>query len=136
MDLGGNQGRFSTLVVERTCIQRIVCVGDDEAAVNTGYNREKETRTGKITFANYDFMGGIAKLRFILPFERFRADVVFALALTHHLLLSQDYDIDEIFNNISAYAFKYVFIEFMPLGLWITGQEPKVPAWYTKEWFT
>lgn len=135
VDLGGNQGRFSRLVIERTHIRRIACVDIDEAAVDRGYNREKENGTGRITFANYDFMGGIAKLRFTLPSERFRSDVVFALAITHHLLLKHGYDIDEVFRYISDYARKYVFVEFMPLGLWSTGQEPQVPAWYTQEWF-
>jgi hypothetical protein len=107
----------------------------DEAAVENGYTREKETGAGRIAFANYDFMGGIAKLRFMLPNERFRSDVVFALALTHHLLLTQGYDIDEILTYISAYARKYVFVEFMPLGLWSTGQEVSVPVGYTQEWF-
>jgi hypothetical protein len=80
-------------------------------------------------------MGPTVKLRFMLPSERFKSDVAIALALTHHLLLSQGYDIDDILKNVSAYARKYVFVEFMPLGLWVTGQKPNVPDWYTPDWF-
>jgi len=135
VDLGGNQGKFSRLLIQQTDIERVVCIDNDENAVEDGYNREKIDGAGKVTFAHYDFMGCIAKLRFMLPAERFASDIAIALALTHHLILSQGYELDEILKNISAYAKKYVFIEFMPLGLWIAGQTPNVPAWYTSDWF-
>ena len=136
-DLGGNQGKFSRLLIQKTNIEYVVCIDYDENAIDEGYNREKmaNTGTGKITFAHYDFMGPIVKLRFMLPSERFKSDIAIALALTHHLILSQGYDIDDIFRNISEYAKKYVLIEFMPLGLWATGQKPNVPDWYTRDWF-
>ncbi len=135
VDLGGNQGKFSRLLIQKTSIERVVCVDQDENAIEEGYNQEKIVGTGGVTFTHYDFMGCIAKLRFMLPSERFRSDVAIALALTHHLILSQGYDIEEVFRNISAYTGKYVLIEFMPLGLWAAGQKPDVPAWYTRDWF-
>lgn len=135
VDLGGNQGKFSRLLIESTDVKRVVCIDADENAIDAGYAIEKSTKTERLTFAHFDFMGSIAKLRFTLPADRFRADAAFVLALSHHLLLAQGYDIDEMFRNIASYARKYVFIEFMPLGLWSAGQEPKVPEWYTQDWF-
>ena len=134
-DLGGNQGRFSRLLIQETNLEKVVCIDYDENAINAGYNRERTVNTGRITFAHYDFMGCIVKLRFMLPSERFKSDIAIALALTHHLVLSQGYDINDILGHISAYARKYVFIEFMPLGLWTTEQKPNVPDWYTHDWF-
>ena len=135
VDLGGNQGKFSRLLIQHTELEKVVCIDNDENAIDNGYNQERAADSGKITFAHFDFMGCIAKLRFMLPTERFKSDIVIALALTHHLILSQGYDLDEILRSISGYAKKYVFIEFMPLGLWIAGQKPNVPAWYTSDWF-
>jgi hypothetical protein len=62
------------------------------------------------------------------------SDVVFALALTHHLILSQNYDIHAIFSTISMYSRKYVYIEFCPLGLWSNGKAPPFPDWYNEAW--
>lgn len=134
-DVGGNRGKFSQLLMEKTPIDRVVCIDSDEDAIDAGYCHAKSAREGCISFAHYDFMGCIVKMRFMLPSERFLSDVVIALALTHHLILSQGYDIDEILRTISSYSTKYVLIEFMPLGLWVKGQEPKIPSWYTVDWF-
>ena len=135
IDLGGNQGKFSRQLLEKTCINEVVCIDSDENAIDAGYCQEKIVRTGKITFVHYDFMGGIVKLRFMLPCKRFECDLVIALALTHHLILSQGYDAEDICKNISAYARRYVIIEFMPLGLWVKGSKPNTPDWYTIDWF-
>ena len=70
---------------------------------------------------------------FMLPtdpniFDIIKSDIVLAMAVTHHLILGQKLSIDFIFSQIKQYANKYVFIEFMPLGLW-GGKEilPKIP---------
>jgi len=135
VDLGGNQGRFSRLLVQRTRIQRAICVDSDEGAIDKGYNGTKQAGGHNIAYCHYDFMGVIAKLRFALPTERFKSDVAFALALTHHLLLTHGYELDHVFRSISAYARRYVFIEFMPRGLWPTEATPQLPSWYTRDWF-
>ena len=64
-----------------------------------------------------------------------KADVTLALALTHHLILTQKYSISQIFKKISSLSNKYVFIEFMPSGLWAGGEATKIPEGYTLEWF-
>ena len=62
-------------------------------------------------------------------------DVVIALALTHHLLLTQGYQLDAILERIVAHGRRYMIIEFMPKGLWYRGSGRPVPSWYTQEWF-
>jgi hypothetical protein len=135
IDFGGNQGKFSRKLIEQTRVKEVVCIDSDENAIDAGYCQGMPAQTGKITFVHYDCMGGIVKLRFMLPNERFKSDMVIALALTHHLIFSQGYDADEIFKVMFSYTRKYVLIEFMPLGLWVAGQKPNTPAWYTVEWF-
>ena len=61
-----------------------------------------------------------------------RCDSVFALALTHHLLLSQGLKIEVVVKRILDFTTKYAFIEFMPLGLWDGNSAPPIPDWYSK----
>ena len=50
--------------------------------------------------------------------------------------MTQKFAIDDILQKIKDYSNQYVCIEFMPLGLWATGQqEVKVPEWYNIDWF-
>jgi hypothetical protein len=135
VDLGGNQGGFARLVVQRTRVKRVACVDLDEAAVDEGYNHEKAEPTGKLTFAHCDFMKGWTKPCLLPAQERLRADLAIALAVTHHLILSQKYAIDDVLRGIGAYARRYVLIEFMPLGIWSEGHEVHIPDWYTRDWF-
>lgn len=64
-----------------------------------------------------------------------KRDCVFALAITHHLLLKDHYSIDQVLDRIRNYANKYVYIEFMPKGLLSQHEDPAIPEWYTREWF-
>jgi hypothetical protein len=74
--------------------------------------------------------------RTLEPAERFRSDAAIALALIHHLLLKPPfYDVGAILESIGRYSYRYVFIEFMPLGLHDGQSSPPVPEWYTIEWF-
>jgi hypothetical protein len=135
VDIAGNQGKFTRLLVQSTSIKKAVCIDYDEKAVDIGYRWAKADGVSNVTFAHFDFMAPVVKASWSLPHERFRCDAAFALALTHHLLLSQNYDLDEILQRIASYASRYVFVEFMPKGLWVSGAEVKVPGWYRLEWF-
>ena len=67
--------------------------------------------------------------------ERWKADLVLAMALTHHLLLSQYLNIDAMFERLARCTNRYLLIEFMPLGLWDGDNAPELPSWYTLLWF-
>lgn len=69
--------------------------------------------------------------------KRLRSDVVYGLALTHHLILSQKLEINTIFEVFYNLSNNYVFIEFMPLGLWAGDDTKSVspPLWYNVDWF-
>jgi len=134
IDVGGNQGLFSRLLLERTRIRQVICQDSDEQAIDIGYNKNKKTHD-RIIFVNYNFMAPIVKTTYPLPWERFKSDMVFALALLHHLTLSQGYHIDHVLQEIGRYSKKYVCIEFMPKGLWIRGGQVNIPTWYNLAWF-
>jgi len=136
LELGGNQGVFSQILVEKAKVKTIICTDYDEAAVNIMYNMLKKTE--------YDIAPAL--LNFVMPFEnkigrsvysRFKSDAVFALALSHHLLLTQKMPIKVLFEELIKYSKKYVFVEFMPLGLYNPKSKNKyiVPDWYSIEYF-
>ena len=88
-----------------------------------------------LSMAMFDFMESESNFAEIKPQIRFKSDCVIALAVTHHLLLSQGYGYDRIFETIKSYSNRLVFIEFMPLGLYDGRQAPSLPKWYNKENF-
>lgn len=131
LDLAGNYGGMSYLIRKNTKIKNAYSMDYDLGAIETGYHIQKEKKSD-ISLLLENFM---------LPanldiFENIKADIVLAMAVTHHLLLTQNYTIDQIFSRIKSYSKKYVFIEFMPHGLWGGGDLPPIPDWYTLDWFT
>ena len=69
--------------------------------------------------------------------SRYRADMVIALAITHHLLLAQNLTIEFIMNRLKKFTNKYVAVEFMPMGLYSSefDKVPNIPEWYNVDWF-
>ena len=133
VELGGNQGVLSRLLLEHTNIERSICTDSDDSAVETCYLNSKKYKN--LTVANLDFIVPNIEARTESPDRRFKSDAVLVLAVTHHLILTQRISLDVIFQTISMYSKRYVFIEFMPLGLWDGRSAPPVPSWYNINWF-
>ncbi|MCC7304166.1 glycosyltransferase, partial [bacterium] len=133
VDLAGNSGLLSLIVSRSTKLQKLFSVDYDTQAIDTGYKFLQENPHNKVELYVQNFM---------LPMQEhsvsaLKSDIAFAFAITHHLLLTQGFKIDGIFENIEKFSNKYVFIEFMPLGLWSKDQvrEQKPPEWYSVDWF-
>jgi hypothetical protein len=133
LDLAGNSGAMSFFATKQ-CKKslKIINTDYDELAIDASYLAFQEN---KIPIESY-------LLNFMLPYskkshENFKSDIVLALAVTHHLILTQRFDINFIFEKVKSYSKKYVFIEFMPLGLYYGDDNniPPFPTWYNKEWF-
>ncbi len=133
VDLAGNSGTMSLFIL-RQCqkISKIINTDYDELAIDRAY---LEMAKNDINIESY-------VLNFMLPYNpqagrNFNSDIVLALAVTHHLILTQGFEINFIFEKIKSYAKKYVFIEFMPLGLYYGDDNniPPIPNWYNQEWF-
>jgi hypothetical protein len=137
LEFGGNKGLFAQALLRNTSINQVICTDYDEMAVDNMYNNLKTT-DDPIMPVLLDFTL-LSTSNFGMPhFERFRSDLVVALALTHHLILSQRVSLERIFNVFTKYSNRYVLIEFMPLGLYSARSKypaPPVPDWYTFEWF-
>lgn len=131
LDLAGNQGLISFAIKEERPNYKVITADYDENALDDAYNitckRNIEIST--------------VLLNFMLPVssdvsERLKSSIVLALAVTHHLILTQGYNIDAIFQQIKKFSRKYILIEFMPLGLWAKGGAlPDIPDWYNIDWF-
>lgn len=135
LEFAANQGKLSSYLIKKGEIKNIIATDYDENAVNKMYLENKNTKNFLsllINFANPKGRSFDKKLQ-----NRLSADVCIALAITHHLILSQNYDIEYIFQTISKYAKKYVLIEFMPEGLYSINQltTPEVPKYYNTKWF-
>lgn len=136
ISLGANQGFLENAILDRTHINRVICQDIDYKAIDNGFRKYKNRKDGKqITFTYYDLLIPILPLHLKPPHERFKSDIVLALALTHHLILGRGASSEYVIETISKYTRKYAFIEFMPRGLWTPESTVKVPDWYTKDNF-
>jgi hypothetical protein len=135
-ELAGNRGILSYLILQETDVKKIICTDYDEDAVNKMYDFFNQSRySNQLSPVLLDFMRPIDLYNAGTPSDRLKSEAVLALAITHHLILTNNYGVDIILEKVSRYATKYVFIEFMPMGLWDGNVAPPTPEWYTQEWF-
>jgi len=135
LELAGNQGVLSRALADDPLVERVLCSDYDLNAIDSLFLHEQ--CNGKISMACFNFILG-GPWDFISDNERskrLRSDLVIALAVTHHLILSQQHSIHRVLSSIISFSSKYVMIEFMPLGLWSAGYAPPVPEWYNETWF-
>ncbi|MDD6627677.1 MAG: hypothetical protein PUF03_05430 [Lachnospiraceae bacterium] len=141
LELGANQGVLSRTLAKIVNIKRIYATDYDEIAVDKMYtylkNEPEDSVLQKVVPAVYNFKTNIVPDISLKTFpERFKSDVVIALALTHHLILAQHISIDSIFERMYSLTNKYLIVEYMPKGLWDGIHEtPPIPRWYSEEWF-
>jgi len=134
IELGGNQGQLSAALLQSGAVSSAICTDADERAVNAAYERTKQS-SGRLNTAVLDFIFPMSTPFGEAPIRRLQSDTVLALAVTHHLILTQKVPIKRMLRIIGSYASRMVFVEFMPLGLWDGKTAPPIPAWYTLDWF-
>jgi hypothetical protein len=133
-ELAGNQGWLSQRLLDEGATGRVICTDADEEAVDTAYAHAR-ARGSPMHTAVLDFIFPMATPFGTDPTERLGADLVLALAVSHHILITQHIPVDRFLSSLAAYSRRYVFIEFMPLGLWDGRTAPPVPTWYDLDWF-
>jgi hypothetical protein len=139
IELAGNQGLLTLLIAEKTQVGKVVCTDYSSSAINRFYHHSR-SRADKLH--SRSLHGAV--LNFMLPEmafgespppERLRSDLVIALAVTHHLVLSQNFPLREVLRTMAGYTRRFAMVEFMPMGLWNGHTAPPVPGWYTQDWF-
>ena len=132
LEIGGNQGLFARELSAH--VDRVICSDYDENAVDQMYIKSKNDNIS-ISPVLLNFLHPFSRSTHfsekVSTFNRFNSQAVIALALTHHLILTQKVPIDIIFEAIGRYNREYLFIEFMPNG--VSKLPP--PDWYTIDWF-
>lgn len=134
VELGGNQGIFSEMLLKNTSVGGVICTDYDEKAVDVMYTNAKKKELN-LTPAVVDIMFPLMNYYETPPYERFRSDAVLALAVSHHIVLGQHIHIELFFEIVAKYTLRYVLIEYMPLGLHDGTTAPPLPSWYTMDWF-
>jgi hypothetical protein len=134
IELAGNQGRLSAELLRQGVVRQAVCTDAEERAVDQAHARTRE-EGGRLHTAVLDFIYPMTSPFGESPVARFRSDAAVALAVTHHLLLTQQVPVARVLRSIAAFARDHVFIEFMPRGLWDGRRAPPMPEWYTLDWF-
>ncbi len=135
VEVGGNQGVVSRLLIQNANVQKAICTDYDDSAVDISYNNVLKYKTSLLP-AVVDFAFPIIHQHKIDAPKRLKSEAVFGLALTHHLILTQKLSLEYILEEMKKYTSKYIFIEFMPLGIYSKkSPNPVVPDWYTETWF-
>ena len=116
IDIAGNQGVLAREIARIPCVNHVICGDLDSQAID---QLVKNLRPEESVYpANFNFMGEIWQNLTKERAPRLRSDLVLALALTHHLILTQQYTLDSIIEGLAKLSNRYIMVEFMPLGLW------------------
>lgn len=130
IDTAGNSGFFAALASKLLDMNKINLIDYDELAIVLSAERLKSLNINS-------YLKNFCYLQCQRPFSLKKSEIAVALALTHHLILTQKIDINAIFITLKNYSNKYVFVEFCPQGLfggnWDTT--PPIPEWYNETWF-
>ena len=137
IDIAGNKGLFSELLISQTNISKVICQDLDQNAIDMGFLEKCaiNDRKSQLVYVHYNAFSPLLKLGQPLPSQRFQSDLVVCLALLHHLLLTQGYSLEFVLDELAKYTSKYIVVEFMPKGLWLRGSDVNKPSWYNVEWF-
>ena len=69
------------------------------------------------------------------PEERLNSEAVIALAVTHHMIITQCNSANYAVKCIAKYGTKWILIEYMPYGLYPHPVDIPPPKSYSKEVF-
>lgn len=134
LEFGGNQGALARILLKKCELTTVICTDADAYALDKGYRLSSQINE-PIYWALFNPFNFEVECHEISAETRFRSDVLIVMAVTHHLILTQNIPIDYIFDTFFQFTKDYLFIEFMPLGLHDGVTAPSLPIWYTTQWF-
>jgi hypothetical protein len=133
-EIGANQGALARLIQRKLELSRMVCLDIDDGALDRFY---LQTRGGGLPFyhAVIDTMRPFGTHPKIWPEERFRSEMLVALAVTHHMVLGQSNSVEYTLRRMAQFTSKWIMVEYMPWGLSTTPPEAPVPPAYAADRF-
>ncbi|HVS85860.1 MAG TPA: class I SAM-dependent methyltransferase [Gaiellaceae bacterium] len=136
LDIGSNRGWYSLLAAQHGC--DVAAIDTDARSVELLY-RDARSRSLPVQALVADFrhlsLGYGPGFSRILPApRRLQADLVLALALSHHLVFWSRFDFRQIVMGLSAFATKGLLVEFVPSDdQYVSMWNPETRPWYTLE---
>jgi hypothetical protein len=118
LDLGSNCGRYSCLAAARGA--RVTAVDRDEACVTALFSTAERAGTEILPLV-LDLVDptpayGPSPAPFPSAAARLKSEMVLALALTHHLLLSRAFSMRGLATLLHELTGRWLVVEFVPLG--------------------
>ncbi len=119
LDLGANDGYFSKILAEKTT--SVVAVDSDWQCINNLYQYTRQTHGRNILALCVDIADptparGFDNAERSSFSSRMPADLVVALALLHHLVLSRNIPLSRIAAYFATLTHTWLIIEFIPLS--------------------
>ncbi len=141
VDIGCNMGGFAVLAADQGA--SVTAFDTDEDSVNMLFTlvKEKDLKILPLVMdvTNPSPASGWRSVQYPSAVERFKAEGALALALIHHLAITQGQPFDRIVEELSDYCEKWLITEFVP------PEDPRAKeilltcrrdmSWYTKEGF-
>jgi ribosomal protein L11 methylase PrmA len=117
LDAGTNDGHFAKILAEKGA--SVIAIDNDTAAINRFYQYVRKNRTPNILPLMIDVTQPSPALGYRNRerssfFERAQAELVTALALIHHLVLSKNIPLASLGEFFAEITGKYLLIEFVP----------------------
>lgn len=121
LDVGCSDGYFLSMLPSLKCQQ--IAVEPDDFALSKFAEFVRNQNKGNNKYR------AISELDTFHTTSR-KAELVLALALTHHVVLADGYDFDYVSERLSTMSNKYVIVEFMPNGMGGLVPQSGLPIWY------
>jgi SAM-dependent methyltransferase len=126
LDLGANTGRFSLIASEHA--QQVIAIESDDICVDAidkafknliSSNKKDQTAKKQYYTLQMDLAEttpnmGVLEQEYGSIYTRAKSTMVFALALTHHLYISNQLSFDQIATMLDRFSEQYCITEFVP----------------------
>jgi hypothetical protein len=126
LDLGANTGRFSLIASEYA--QQIIAIESDDICVDAidkafknfnSSNKKEQTAKKQYYTLQMDLAEttpnmGVLEQEYSSIYTRAKSTMVFALALTHHLYISNQLSFEQIATMLERFSDQYCITEFVP----------------------
>jgi hypothetical protein len=119
---------------------RVVAFDIDETTVTNLYRRNR-TMNLPILSLVMDLRNptpgyGLCNLSFPSAMQRFGCEMVFALALIHHLVFKQHFNFKQIVDTLCSFSTKWLLVEFIPPeDQFVRNWSPEEFPWYSLDNF-
>lgn len=115
-DIGGNDGRFGAIAAEMGSLT--ISMDNDVAAVEAGYCQMKDRGSTNHHLVKIDLLNPSPSIGWSLRerksiYDRGPVDAIIALALIHHLAISNNLPLEKIAQELAVRC-SYLIIEFIP----------------------